>query len=191
MEPSKKKAVLLKHRWQLVLLVAVIFVLAACKGTASGSITSTNGIAKAKFSLNFTYNESTGALGLTGTFRDPLGTIGGVCKAGTSGETCVVLPQITNVDVNLKGTGQMQRCKDGGCRSSGTKGGCIGGDVPYKSQNSKYPGDGMLYLQLCDGDDDGSVDDIEYDSIFISISTGPYAGYINGGPPSGNVGVKN
>ena len=69
-----------------------------------------------------------------------------------------------------------------------SKGGCLLGFPAYESQNANHPGQGNLFLFVCDMDGDGAV--TASDSISILVVGGPYDGYHNSGEPSGNITVR-
>jgi hypothetical protein len=89
-------------------------------------------------------------------------------------------------EVDFKGTGVLKSSPPpNGIQS---KGGCLLGFPAYESQNSKHPGQGNLFLFVCDMDGDGVVSGT--DSISIEVVGGPYDGYRNSGQPSGNITVS-
>ena len=141
-----------------LLLAPALVLAAACQATGMGWIPSAFD-PNAKASFGFVYNGDTQTF--SGSYHDNAG------------------------GVDFKGTGVL---KSGppplGVQS---KGGCLMGFPAYESQNSNHPGQGNLFLLVCDADGDGAVTTSDF--ISIDVASGPYAGYKNSGQPSGNITV--
>jgi hypothetical protein len=159
------------RRLTLSVLLPVALLLSGCSATGMGWIQSSlDPTAKATFGFSFDGTTQT----FSGSYHDPQGRTGrGV------------------VDVSFKGTGKLNPCStDLRCQQlkPPTKGDCVFGEPPYQSQNPAIPGDGLVFLEICDLDGNAVAD--TQDSILIIVDTGPYAGYTNGGNPHGNITVK-
>jgi hypothetical protein len=158
--------------------VAAGVLLAACTASGAGTLPSNDATRKASF--GFTFDGTTSSF--SGSYHDPRGQILDLGN-GTV---------LATVDVDLKGTGRLHPCtpSDPACAGAPpVKGGCVVGEPAYQSQNRLFPGGGIMFLLVCDGDGvNSTVDD---DSIMIDVETGPYTGYQNQGNPSGNTTVKN
>jgi hypothetical protein len=136
-----------------------------------GWIPSNDVVDKATFGFSFDGTTQT----FSGSYHDPHG----ITDTGL------------NVDVSFKGTGKLNPCStDARCQQlkPPSKGGCLAGEPPYQSQNRAIPGDGIVFLYICDLDGSGTAD--AGDSIVIIVETGPYAGYRNEGNPQGNITVR-
>jgi hypothetical protein len=137
-----------------------------------GWIQSSDLVDKATF--GFSFDATTGTL--SGSYHDPQGrTAKGI------------------VEVAFKGTGKLNPCStDVRCQQlkPPTKGGCLSGEPTYQSQSPSTPGEGMLFLVVCDADGNAAPSDVGTDTILIQVDTGPYMGYANSGNPHGNITVK-
>jgi hypothetical protein len=59
---------------------------------------------------------------------------------------------------------------------------CVGGPGHYVSTSRSNPGGGTLQLSICDEGEPGPT---QGDTISINVTSGPYAGYSNGGTLEG------
>jgi hypothetical protein len=159
------------RRMALLIFVPLVLLLSGCSANGGGWVPSTNGVDKATFGFTFDGTTST----FSGSFRDKHGsTSSGV------------------VDVNFKGTGKLKECSsDSRCNQGAQsgKGGCLAGEVTYRSQNSKFPGQGLVFLYVCDTNRDKKAGAM--DTIFVQVDSGPYMGYTNSGNTHGSITVKN
>jgi hypothetical protein len=169
------------RRYWLVFGVVAMVLGSGCQATGMGWIPSLL-VPTDKATFGFVYDGTT--MTFSGSYHDPQGqTAFGV------------------VEVAFKGTGVLRPCKAGdpACAkapATGAKGGCLFGIASYTSQNPKVPDIEPADLQrvsllICDGDGTlGSGSPVTDDFILISVDSGPYMGYTNGGTPSGNITVR-
>ena len=163
------------RRWERRLLIVLIpFALCAagCTATGMGWIPSASSPTdKATFGFSFDGTTQT----FSGSYHDPQGPT-----------------DLGVADVAFKGTGKVNPCStEPRCQPGpATKGGCLFGEPTYESQNPRLPGSGLVFLEFCDADGDGSIDVGGADVILVIVETGPYAGYGNSGTPHGNITVR-
>ena len=159
------------RRWLVLGLLPALLLASGCQATGMGWIPSAL-VPTDKATFGFVFDGTTSTL--SGSYHDPQGqTASGV------------------VDVAFKGTGVLRPCKAGdpACgHAPPTKGGCLAGELPYQSQNPKFPGDGLFFLLVCDLDGNGPG--VDGDFVFLTVDTGPYTGYRNLGNPQGNITVR-
>jgi hypothetical protein len=157
-----------------IVLVPLALSVAGCTATGMGWMQSAVSPTD-KATFGFSFDGTTQSF--SGSYHDPQGMtdVNGVA------------------DVAFKGTGKVNPCgAEPRCQLAGPaiKGGCVFGEPEYQSQNPRLPGSGLVFLEFCDADGDGSIDVGGTDAVLVIVDTGPYAGYANSGTPHGNITVR-